>query len=225
MSNYLMKFKGKYRILPELDVETNDIPRDYDGSVCAGYDDIYIACANNIKIYTYSGKKQLLSVYVPSLIRGRNIKKYMDENSIPYSNYKETDSEVDFRIKAKELEHLENILKIRTSGANISPFSSRNLPKDKSVKIPEKELSQYKDIVSAFCSLEKGNGVKLAKIQNIFLKNVLEKKMKKQNKSFDYHVDMKKLKMSRLAKEYIYIKGMWQEYLSFLNKEIEKLDR
>lgn len=30
MNHYLMKYKGTYRILPELDVTTHDIPRDKD---------------------------------------------------------------------------------------------------------------------------------------------------------------------------------------------------
>ena len=219
MSNYLMKFKGKYRLLPELDIETNDFPRDYDGGICDSYDDIYIACANNIKIFTYSGRKKLLSVYIPSIGRGRNIKKYMDENNISYSNYTETDTEVEFRIKVKDIEQFESILKIKTFGANISPFSSKNLPKDTSVKIPEEEMKKYKTVVSEFIS-DKSNLLKLVGIQNTFLSSVLEKRFRKQDKSFDYKADMKKLKMSRLVKEYIYTKCMWEDYLVFLKKEI-----
>ena len=35
-------------------------------------------------------------------------------------------------------------------------------------------------------------------------------------------MDMKKMMMGRMAKEYIYSKDMWDEYLDFLQKKIEK---
>lgn len=52
-NHYLMKYKGTYRILPELDQNTHDIPRNKRGEIMEGYDDIYIACQNGNKIYTY----------------------------------------------------------------------------------------------------------------------------------------------------------------------------
>lgn len=51
-NHYLMKYKGTYRILPELDQNTHDIPRNKRGEIMEGYDDIYIACQNGNKIYT-----------------------------------------------------------------------------------------------------------------------------------------------------------------------------
>ena len=56
-----------------------------------------------------------------------------------------------------------------------------------------------------------------------FLENVLQKKLKKQDKTFDYKSDMKKLKMARLSKEYIYSKNFWDEYLNFLNQKVNVL--
>ena len=41
MAHYLMKYKGTYRVLAELDVRTNDIPRDANGEIAEGYEDIY----------------------------------------------------------------------------------------------------------------------------------------------------------------------------------------
>jgi len=34
---------------------------------------------------------------------------------------------------------------------------------------------------------------------------------------------MKKMNLSRQTKEFIYAKGFWQEYLDYLNKEIDAL--
>lgn len=53
MAQYLLKFKGKYRILPELDLGTNDFPRDKNGEIAKEYDDIYIACQYGNRIYNY----------------------------------------------------------------------------------------------------------------------------------------------------------------------------
>ena len=131
---YLMKYKGKYRILPELDYRTNDIPRDYNGEIADGYDDLYIACQYDCKIRYYGhmgdDKKTVwLSAYIPSIGRGRNVKKALDEKGILYSNYLETSIEVEFRFKAKDIDEVATIMKAKTSGANISPFSVKNLPK------------------------------------------------------------------------------------------------
>ena len=55
-----------------------------------------------------------------------------------------------------------------------------------------------------------------------FLGSMLQKKYKKYDKSFDYKKDMKKNMLARQVKEYIYFKEMWEEYLTYLKKEIEK---
>ena len=48
-----MKYKGKYRIKPNLDKVTNDFPRTDDECIDPSYDDIYIKCANDSQIYHY----------------------------------------------------------------------------------------------------------------------------------------------------------------------------
>ena len=71
MANYLMKYKGTYRIKPNLDLEYNDVPRDENGCIDSSYDDIYIKCANGAQIYHYG--RSTLCGYVPSIGRGHNI--------------------------------------------------------------------------------------------------------------------------------------------------------
>ena len=65
-----MKFVGKYRVKANLDLETNDIPRDEHGIIDPDFDDIYIKCAKNAQIYHYGD--DVLVAYVPSLGRLQN---------------------------------------------------------------------------------------------------------------------------------------------------------
>lgn len=220
MSHYLMKYKGTYRVKPELDVNTHDIPRDANGDIADGWDDLYIDCRYGNKIYMYGhdvNKRAILSAYIPSLGRGRNIKKVLDEKEIPYTDYIETDSEVCFNFKAKHIEELAKLLKAKTAGADISPFSVKNLPRDKSIEIPSDEIKRYKEITNR---VQKNDLLLIHKITSDFLSVVLQKKYRKYDKKFDYKRDMKRLMLARQIKEYIWTKEMWEEYLKYLNKEI-----
>lgn len=222
MPNYLMRYKGEYRLLSELDQRTNDFVRDSDGNI----DDsnVYIPCQYESKIYTYGhmpdNKKTVwLVAYIPSLGRGRNIRKALDGKGIEYINYHETDIEVEFLFKAKDIEEVAILMKAKVSGCNISPFSNRNLPRA-DVEIPTEEIKRYKDITEV---VRKGDLLIIHRITSDFLANVLNKKYRKtEGKSFDFQSDMRKLKMGRMAKEYIWTKNMWEEYLIYLKKQINK---
>lgn len=68
----LLTYKGKYRILPEFDVFTHNIPHDPSGGIAKGYDDIYICCQYGNKIYAYGQDKnnqEILIAYIPSIGR------------------------------------------------------------------------------------------------------------------------------------------------------------
>ena len=214
MGYYLMKYKSKYRILPEIDYSTNDVPRLITTEIDPSYDDLYLSCGNNVKVYHFN--RDVLTIYIPSLKRGHNYLKEIESRSVPYTNYIETDEEVSFNIKAKNLDDIADILKIRTSGASISPFSSKNLPKAK-VEIPSDKIEEYKKITSR---VDKSNLLLISKLNSAFLEFVLEKKYKENDKSFDYKTDMKKMKLARQTKEYIWMRGLWQEYINYLDTEI-----
>ena len=223
-NNYLMKFKGRFRILPELDKETNDFPRNPKGEIDESYDDIYISCQYGNKITTYghmpdNQRTMWLTAYIPSLGRGRNIKKAMDAKGVPYIHYHETDEEVEFRFKAKDIDEVATLLKAKTSGANISPFSSKNLPKA-DVKIPTEEIERYKTVIA---DVQQGDLLLIHRLTDAFLSTILTRKYKKiVGRSFNYQTDIKKMKMARMTKEYIFVKNMWEEYLVYLKKEIAK---
>lgn len=220
MSNYILKYKGEYRILPTLDQRTNDFIRNNDGSI--NDDDIYISCQNGCKIFLYghinNTKPVWLVSYIPSIGRGHNIVKALKEKGIEYADYFETDEEVEFKFKAKDIEIVAELMKARTIGADISPFSSRNLPKS-DVKIPSEKIKGYKEITNV---IPRNDLLFIHKATSGFLEDILQKSLRKTDKKFSFKQDMKKLKMSRQTKEYIFYKGFWDEYLKYLEKEIEK---
>lgn len=215
MAQYLLKYKGKYRVLPELCLDTGDFPRDYNGNIDEDYDDLYISCQHGNKIksaHLDESRRMLLFAYIPSIGRGRNIKKALDEQGIWYDDYEETDEEATFFFKAADIEPVAKLMKAKTAGASISPFSTKNLPKASDVKLPTELMDEYKAISS---KVEKKDLLIIHRITTAFMTDILAKKLK-----IDYKADMKKLHMSRQVKEYIYTKNMWSEYLKYLDEKI-----
>lgn len=221
--NYIMRYKGKYRLKVDLDQSTNDFVRRDDGSI--EDIDVYIDCRNGCRIYTYghidNTKPVWLIAHIPSLGRGHNIIKALEEKEVEIIDCMENDKEVEFKFKASNIEIVAELMKAKTSGAGISPFSTRNLPKS-DVKIPTEEIARYKEITSI---IPKADLLLISKTTNEFLENILQKGLRHttQNKKFDYKSDMKKLKMARQIKEYIYTKSYWEEYLEYLKKEFAKV--
>lgn len=210
MANYLLShYKGKYRIKCEYDKETNQYQRKIDGT----YEDIdcYIDCYKNIRIFYYG--KSILEAYIPSVVRGNNIIKQIQEelNKDTIFNINETDTEVLFQFKACNMEKLEKYLNPKTSGANISPFSSKNLPKNKGYKISDEELRLYRNIVE---KLGQNRIIELTHMTNKYLKFLVSKN----NKWEDIKADMALKGLS--GKNYIHSIGKWDEYISYLKKEM-----
>ena len=158
-------------------------------------------------------------VYVPSKVRGRNYVKNLEKIDVKALDYDETDDESTFKINASDIDSAVAILRPKTNGAKISPFSSKNLPKAQ-VDIPENELSRYKNLISKLGS----SGMSVIRTANKnFLNEVLAKKLrpKGKRKPFDYASDMKAMCLSRDTKAYVYAKGLWEDYLKFLEIAID----
>lgn len=193
----------------EYDKNTNMFGRKLDGT----FEDIdvYIDCQHNIKVFSIG--QGTLQAYIPSKGRGRNIikavKEKLGENVL--NNVKESDSEVFFNFNAKYIKDLEPFLKPKTSGANISPFSSKNLPKNKSYIIPDEDQTEYKIIVE---KLGKSNIITLTHTTNAYIKLLVTKK----NTWEDIKSDMAKKGLG--GKTYIHSIGKWSEYISYLHKEL-----
>lgn len=209
ISNYLMThYKGTYRIKCEYDLSKNQFARKLDGT----YEDIdcYIDCYKNIKIFYYG--KSILEAYIPSLIRGNIVKLIQSDNQDEVIfDIRRTDSEVLFKFKAKYMNILEKYLKPKTGGASIGPFSSKNLPKNKNYKIPDEELVSYKKIIE---KLDKKQMIDISLKTKGFLKSIITK-----NNSYE---DIKSdMAMKGLyGKNYIHSIGYWNEYLSYLEREL-----
>ena len=229
-----MKYKGQYRLKPNLDIYTNDFPRTDDGSIDPSYDDIYIKCANDSQIYHYG--HSTLVAYIPSLGRGHNIlisiakelklisedTKSRDYGTL-YSllekdgtifDIMENDLEIEFKFHAKDIELIAKYLKPQTSGADISPFSTRNLPKS-SYTIPNEEIEEYKKITN---SVSKYDKLLISHITNEFLNNILAKDKLYKTLNISMKSDMRK-KMLK-GKEYIHSMGYWDKYLQYLKVNI-----
>jgi hypothetical protein len=211
-----MKYKGTYRLLPELDLSTNDFPRCPDGSI--EDIDIYISCqyGNKIKCYGHIDNKKpvWLIAYVSSIGRARNIKKALDELEIEYIDYIENDIEADFKFKAKDIDVVAKLMKAKTGGAGISPNSVKNLPVS-DYTLSAGNLQEYKEITG---QLPKGDTLIISQVTNRFMDEILAKKYRR----IDINSDMRKKCMARQIKEYIHSMDMWDEYIKYLKREINK---
>lgn len=153
-----------------------------------------------------------MEAYIPSIGRGNNIIKAIQSElgEDVIWHIEKTDSEVLFRFNSKHMPVLEKYLKPKTSSADRSPFSTKNLPKSKYI-IPDEDLIMYKEIVSKI-PLE--HIIMLTHSTNKFLKSLATKKNTWENIKAD--MALKGLK----GKEYIHAIGKWKEYIKHLEKEI-----
>lgn len=209
MANYLItNYKGKYRIRTSYDLSTNQFPRKLNGTLEDV--DCYIDCHKGTRIHHYGNR--ILEAYIPSLGRGHNIIKAIQSElgEDVIFHIEETDLEVLFRFNSKYMTKLEKYLKPKINGADISPFSSRNLPKSKYI-IPNEDLISYKKTIE---NIPKNQLISLVHITNNFLQSLVTKK----NTWEDIKADMvlKGLK----NKEYIHSIGKWKDYIKHLEKEI-----
>lgn len=226
-----MKYKGKYRIMSHIDKNTNDYPRDLNGNI--EQNDAYIKCEKGNQIYHYG--RSTLVAYIPSIGRGHNILFSIAkdlcglEDRIDYEklyelleqegtikNISENDKEIEFMFNAKNIEFIAKFLKPHVSGSNISPYSTRNLPKKK-YTIPNDDLLKYKKITE---SISKDNILLISQITRRFFSDYLAKKSLYKRKDFNKDMKLKMLK----GKEYIHSEGLWDEYLKYLQKEINDIN-
>ena len=205
------KFKGKYRLKVPINKATNDFSRKLNGT----YEDIdmFIECQYGNKVFHFGGS--ILQAYVPSIGRGHNVIKAIKEqfHGDIIFDIEETDSEILFKFNYKDSDNIIPLLKPKTNGANISPFSSKNLPRNKEYKIPDEEFSIYKEIVAKIPS---ERILTLTHSTNHYLKSLATKK----NTWDNIRADMK-LKGLK-GKEYIHSIGKWSEYIEYLRKEISE---
>lgn len=202
------RYKGKYRLLCEYD-ENNQFPTKLDGT----YEDIdvYISCQKNIKVF-HRGRG-ILNAYIPSLQRGHNIvKDIKNKYGDIIFNIEESDSEVLFDFKASDDEKVFEFIIPKTSGARISPFSSKNLPKT-NYTIPLADIELYKEITKNF-DLNSGDWLKMSRITNEFIKSMSNKKHTLES----IKADIKKSGLKN--REYIHSIGKWEDYIKYIKENV-----
>lgn len=238
MARYLMnKYKGIYRIKAHINQFTNDYPRMPDtGEIDPSYDDLYIKCDKGSQIYHYG--QSILVAYIPSIGRGHNILKAIGERLLGslsqyegkifdyealYEDLKkegtvkdiiENDAEIEFKFNNTKIDLVAKYLKPQISGADISPFSTRNLPKS-TYSIPADDIAAYKEITA---EVPQENKLLISQITKRFLNDILAKD--KLYRTIDMKTDMRKKILK--SKEYIHSMGYWEKYISYLKKEIGK---
>ena len=211
MSDYLYShYKGKYRVLADYDLDTNDFPRDEQGNIDSDFNDFYIPGRKYVQI-RHAGRDNL-GCYVFSIGVGRNIltdiyekestkkapkkleplcDKMVEEDII--TDYTIYDGEVLFIFKAAHLDDWAKIFKLKKKSAKISPLSIKN--------------QRYEEAVA---SLDKTQKMLIAK--KVFSK--MSSKMSKAKKA-----EMRKLGMK--PKQYIHYIGKWDDMLKEVQEEID----
>lgn len=165
----------------------------------------------NISEYEVTRKGETIQVRKETItILNEEVFKDDIEKSNLILNIEETDMEVLFKFHSKHMEQLEPYLKPKTSGADISPFSSRNLPKTK-YTIPDEDLNAYKEIVS---KIPKNELISIVHTTKKFI----EAYAKKNLKGVDIKADMA-LKGIK-GKDYIHAIGAWDKYIEYLKKNL-----
>ena len=232
------KFLGRYRLKADIDLSTNDFPREADTDRLE-QNDIYIACQKGNKVYHFG--RSVLVCYVPSIGRGRNILKKIRENQgMILDNYfegsekqrlfnydkfyndllaydivfdiEETDEEVLWKFKYKNESLIIPYMQPLISGASISPFSTKNLPIKKYV-IPEEDLLEYKEITS------KSNKdiLFIAQITRSFISDYIPSNYRKYK-----NINMNKLMKKKClkGKEFIHNLGLWSDFIKYIGDKI-----
>ena len=218
LDNYLTQhYKGKYRVRAHYDLSANDFVRDANGELDDSFSDFYLSGRSGIEIRHGVGSE--LACYIPKLQLGNNILKSYYEKMIGSYGKKSVDKiveelkankyindcdilsiEVYFTFDAKYLDDLAPIVKLKTSGASISPFSVRNLPKAP-YTIPKKDMDKYKKAKGEL------TGLQISRLQDAFIDKKCDK---------DFKTKMKKEMLK--ANQYIHKIGLWDDYCEWIKE-------
>lgn len=223
MNNYLWnKFKGKYRVLPEVDKRTNDVPRDLTGVVDADYDDFYIPSSKNLTVR--HGYRDELSCFIESSKTATSViksiyKKLVAPKEVLYTEALQTlldkkiilsadefENELFITFKADRLDSLADTLKLKTRGSNINPMSNKNFYTIKYI-IPPEDEEGYKNIMYEYLNT-----------YSDLDKLTLGRFVNKLNKEFLEGQQTQRKQKGLGAKEYIHDTGQWNSYLEYLKK-------
>lgn len=230
MSDYLWrKCKGKYRVLPELDPRTNDVPRDKKDSIDPDYDDYYIP--SNKCLIVKHGYRDELSCIIESNKTASSILKtiYMEQvnKKLPSSDPEVLskaliksnillevdimDGEVFISFKLDKLDSLAKILSLRKKGSKVHPMSKKNLY-TQHYTIPQKDLDTYKNIIGVNDVEDSATKLKIGRTVRKLTIAFLD--------SQKYEDEQTKMGLDN--KEFIHATGRWETYLKYLKKQLKE---
>lgn len=124
----------------------------------------------------------------------------------------DTDEEVFFKFKSTNMEKLVQYFKPKTSAANRSPFSVKNLPKEK-YAIPIEDLEVYKEITAL---IPKGDIRTYVNMNNTFIDSITTKK----HKAEDIRNDISRSRLKQ--NEWFHKEGLWNKYIKHIKTYLEK---
>lgn len=222
MSYLYDKFKGVFRVVADYDQSTNDFPRSHDGTIDSSFDDFYISSKKNLEVR--HGYRNILACFIwsnstySSVLNGIGIIENLDiqKNNIEtkakilldkgiLTDYWIGDGEGIIYFKTDQLIKYQNVLQLKRYGANVSPFSTKNLPKSK-YKIPANDLKHYHEITSVIPQREIH---KISHWNKVFQRN--------------NNIDFTTLRQSCMNfKQYIHKNGLWNDYLNYLSERIHE---
>ena len=218
MDMYLVnKYKGKYRVKAHYDLQTKDFIRDDEGNLDPDFGDFYLSGRSGIEIKHGVGTE--LACYIPKLQLGNNILKSYYDSVIGNRGDKSVDkivgelknsgyvndvdilsTEIFFTFDADNLDVLAPIIKLKTSGASISPFSTRNLPKAP-YTIPKADMDKYKKAKDGLSGLE------IARLNEQFIA---------ENFDSDFKTNLRKEMLKPV--QYFHKHGVWDKYCEFVRE-------
>lgn len=136
MFRFLEKYTGKYRVLPHLDYDTGDFPRDEEGNIDESYDDLYIPCKGGIEIrHSYEPNKLafILLEKSPSMV-DKIINKVHEKGPEVKFEVDRAGKDAFIYFDAKDIDKVAPVLGARTGGARIKWNAKSNIKKGKKVK-------------------------------------------------------------------------------------------
>lgn len=214
MYRYLLKYVGTYRVRAVYDIEKEDFPRTKTGGIDPTFEDLYINCTRGVIKHTYKGNDILVLCFYEKVGTTNNVYKEIKEK------YPKLDIEKEFcgsdgfiYFHAKDIKKIATIVKPKTSGAKIDPFSNKNLPKVV-YKIPAKDMAELYSLTEELSKTETMHFYK--KVNSDFINGV----RKLNGEKFNAKEELKKSRLG--SREFIHSVGLWDKYLTYVKKQLKK---
>lgn len=208
MYRYLLKYVGTYRVKAEYDWFTNDFPRNENSGIEDSFEDLYIPCSKGVIKHTYLGNDILALCFYDKAKTGLTVFESLQKKYPKLEMELDDDTpDVFIYFQADDIKKIATIVKPKTAGAKINPFSDKNLPK-MAYKIPSKNLTELYAITHDLNRIDTMQ----------FFRQVNKDYIAKMPKALKQEI-----KSTRLGqKEFFHYKGLWADYMKYVKKKFTK---